>query len=167
MLSVVGVRHVACAVGNTFRQRGALRGRVGRAAHELLSGMSFITPCLTPAAANDLVAQLSSSGALPHACSSLGLSLWNIVRLSDAGMLDAVLDALETADVQEDELLLASSLHALELLSAHAITPNQLRKLLALFVARDRAGLTCELLRPLIDRWIEGSASRSRVACTV
>ena len=109
--------------------------------------MSFITSCLTPAAANDLVAQLSSSGALPHACSSLGLSLWNLVRLSDAGMLDAVLNALETAAVQEDELLLASSLHALELLSAHAITPNQLRKLLALFVARDRAGLTCKLLR--------------------
>ena len=148
----MGVLHVACAgfVGNKFRQRTANAARCAGASDEprtSCSGMSCITPCLTPAAANDLVTQLSSSGALPHACSSLCQSLWNSVRLSDAGMLDAVLNALETADVQEDELLLAGSLHALELLSAHAITPNQLRKLLALFVARDLAGLTCELLR--------------------
>ena len=110
--------------------------------------MSLVTPCLTPAAANDLVAQLHSSGALPQACSSLGQSLWNLVRLSEAGMLDAVLNTLERADVQEDELLLASSLCALDLLSSHAIAPNQLRKLLALFVAR--GGLTSQLLGPLV-----------------
>ena len=63
-------------------------------------------------------------------------------------MLDAVLNTLERADVQEDELLLASSLYALDLLSSHAIAPNQLRKLLALFVTR--GGLTSQLLRPLV-----------------
>jgi hypothetical protein len=114
----------------------------------LLGGGMSVTPFLTPAAANGVVTQLSSSGALPYACSSLSRSLWNLVRLSEAGMLDAVLNVLETADVQENELLLASAIHALDLLSAHAITPNQLRKLLALVVAR--GGLTCSLLRPLV-----------------
>ena len=94
--------------------------------------------------------QLRSAGAterrckLLDVCSMMQKSLWDLVRISEAGMLETILHMLEATDVQDDELI-ATSLHMLGLLGSHSITPNQLREHLALFT---RGGLTCRLLQP-------------------
>ena len=123
-------------------------------------------PALTPAAAEALVQQLRSAGAterrckLLDVCSMMRKSLWDLVRISEAGMLETILHMLEATDVQDDELI-ATSLHMLGLLGSHSITPNQLREHLALFT---RGGLTCRLLQPLVHA-VELSEAAGPLGC--